>query len=67
MRNGDLFNLAFEEFLAWHIDNGIFYLSGRDIICMVIGFIVCLILWIMFDGREIYVRRRNEDKDISRD
>ena len=64
--NGELFNLTFEEFLTWHIESPIFYLSGRDIICMIIGFIVCLILWVLFDGKEIHVRKRNEDKNIPR-
>lgn len=47
------FNLAFEEFMAWHIDTGTFYISGRDIIGMIIGFLICLILWAIFDGKEI--------------
>lgn len=47
------FNLAFEEFMAWHIDTGTFYISGRDIIGMIIGFLICLMLWAVFDGKEI--------------
>lgn len=66
MKNGDLFNLAFEEFICWYIDTGIFYLSGRDIVFMIVGFLICLMLWTMFDGKEIHLgtKRRNEDKDI---
>lgn len=53
------FNLAFEEFLTWNQDTGIFYISGRDIICMIIGFLVCLILWAIFDGKEIHIGKHN--------
>lgn len=62
------FNLAFEEFMAWHIDTGTFYISGRDIIAMIIGFLFCLILWALFDGKEIHgTIHRNENKDIPGD
>lgn len=62
------FNLAFEEFLAWHIDTGTFYISGRDIIAMIIGFLVCLLLWAIFDGKEIHgTKDGNANKNISGD
>lgn len=57
------FNLAFEEFLAWHIDTGTFYLSGRDIVCMITGFLICLILWAIFDGKEIHIGKRKGDSN----
>ena len=57
MSNEQLFNQTWEEFLVWNIDTGIFYLSGRDIACVIVGFGICLILWAMFDGKEINVRR----------
>ena len=33
-----------ESLICWSYDNGIFYISGRDIACMIVGFLVCLIL-----------------------
>lgn len=52
---GDAINYYFESLICWNIDTGIFYLSGRDIGCAVVGFLVCLILWAIFDGKEIHV------------
>lgn len=64
--NGDLFNLVWEEFLTWSFDTGTFYINGRDIICMIVGFLICLILWAIFDGKEIHIGHRtgNENKDL---
>lgn len=55
-------NHYFETLMAWHIDNGVFYLSGRDIACAIVGFIVCLILWAIFDGKEVHIGWKSERK-----
>ena len=65
--NGELFNSVFEEFMNWHVNSGIIDISGRDICCMIVGFCICLMLWGIFDGKEIHVIRRRKDKDISGD
>ena len=60
-------NRYFESLMAWYIDTGIFYLSGRDIACAIIGFLVCLIIWAALDGKEIHIEklfvRWRRDKD----
>lgn len=61
---GEAINHYFESIICWCIDLGTFYLSGRDIVCMIIGFVACLVLWAVFDGKELNVRG-HEDKDIS--
>lgn len=61
---GDSINHYFESIVCWYIDTGIFYLSGRDIVCVIIGFLICLVLWAILDGKELNVRG-NEDKNIS--
>lgn len=36
----------FEKFCAWSFDNGIFYVSGRDIMCVMVGalaFAICML------------------------
>ena len=33
----------FERFCAWSYDNGIFYFSGRDIYCILIGVLISII------------------------
>ena len=33
----------FEKFNAWSYDNGIFYFSGRDIYCILIGVLISII------------------------
>lgn len=66
--NGNLFNETFEEFICTFWDTGVFCVSGRDLVCMIVGFLTCLLLWALFDGKEIDVGkfiRRRKDKDIS--
>ena len=60
---GDSINHYFESIVCWSIDTGIFYLSGRDIVCVIIGFLICLVLWAILDGKELNVRG-HEDKNI---
>ena len=50
-----------ESLSCWHIDTGIFYLSGRDIGFAIIGFLICLIIWMAFAGRRKNDTRRNEN------
>ena len=66
--NGNLFNETFEEFICTYWDTGTFCVSGRDLVCIIVGFLSCLALWAVFDGKEIDVGkfiRRRKDKDIS--
>jgi len=42
-----------ERQLQWCIDLGVFYINGRDVCWFIIGFLCCLVLWAMFDGKEI--------------
>ena len=37
---GEAINHMFESQLQWSFDNGIFYINGRDVICIMAG--VCL-------------------------
>lgn len=46
---GAAVNHLFESQMQWSYDNGIFYISGRDIIAGIIGFLVCLVLWMIFN------------------
>lgn len=61
-------NRYFEGLMAWCIDTGIFYISGRDIACMILGFLICLVIWGMCDGKEIHIEklfvRRGRNKDL---
>ena len=50
---GQQIGAYFESLACWYIDTGIFYLSGRDIGFTIVGFLSCLVLWAMFDGKEI--------------
>lgn len=43
----------FESLFAWEIRTSLFYFSGRDFGWLLIGFLICLILWGMLDGRRI--------------
>ncbi|MBO7731210.1 MAG: hypothetical protein J6S67_01605 [Methanobrevibacter sp.] len=36
----------FEKFCAWSFDNGIFYVSGRDIMCMIVGLLIAVIIYL---------------------
>ncbi len=50
---GEPIGQYFESLACWYIDTGIFYLSGRDVGFAIIGFLLCLILWGLLDGKEI--------------
>jgi len=52
----------FESLCCWYIDTGIFYLSGRDIEWMIVGFLICLVLWGIFDGKEIGGGNNNNNR-----
>lgn len=58
-RIGEPIGAYFESLFAWEISSGIFYLSGRDIGCVIIGFLLCLILWAICDGKEIKIKHGN--------
>ena len=30
-------NHLFESQMQWYFDNGVFYISGRDIVCIILG------------------------------
>ena len=68
--NGDLFNETFEEFICTFWDTGLICVSGRDVVCLIVGFLTCSILWAIFDGKEINIGniiRGRSDKDIPGD
>lgn len=56
-------NEYFESLMNWKVDFLLTTISGRDIALIVIGFLVCLILWawsdIMRENRND--RKRNEN------
>lgn len=56
----------FEEFTEWRIPSEIIDISGRDILAAIIGFLFCLMLWGIFDGKEIHVFR-HDNKNVPRD
>lgn len=44
---GDAINHFFESQMQWYFDNGIFYINGRDIVCIITG--ICIgILFALF-------------------
>lgn len=42
---GEAINHFFESQMQWFYDNGIFYINGRDIVCILLG--ICIGLLIM--------------------
>lgn len=46
-----------EKFCAWSYDNGVFYISGRDIYCLITGF---LIAFVVFATVNIFIRREEK-------
>lgn len=46
---GEAINHFFESKMQWFYDNGIFYISGRDISCVITGFILGMIIMIFVD------------------
>jgi len=36
----------FEKLCAWSFDNSIFYVSGRDILCVIVGLLIATIIYL---------------------
>lgn len=58
-RIGEPIGAYLESLFAWEIESGIFYLSGRDMGFAIIGFMICLVMWAVFDGKEIKIGFNN--------
>jgi len=56
-RYGTEIGAYFESLFAWEIKMNPFYFSGRDFGWLLIGFLICLILWGAFDGKKITKNR----------
>lgn len=41
---GEAINHFFESCMQWYFDNGIFYINGRDIICIILGVNIGLLI-----------------------
>lgn len=41
---GEFIQNMFEAQMAWNYDNGIFYINGRDIVCILFGICVGLLM-----------------------
>ena len=52
-RYGTEIGAYFESLFTWEIRTNLFNFSGRDFGWLLIGFLICLILWGMLDGRRI--------------
>ena len=48
-----------EKFCAWSYDNGIFYISGRDIYCIITGFCIA---FVVFATVNIFIGREEKEK-----
>lgn len=61
---GEAINHLFESELQWSFDNGIFYINGRDVICIMAG--VCLgviiVIFLQFIKEVAYDLCRNNEK-----
>ena len=57
---GQQIGAYFESLFSWEINKGIFYINGRDVGWLIVGFIICLILWGIFDGKEIRWRTNSK-------
>lgn len=49
---GEFINGFFEELMMWELDSPIITLTGRDIAVFLLGFLVCWILIVAFEGKE---------------
>lgn len=41
---GEAINHFFENQMQWFYDNGIFYINGRDIVCILLGICIGLLI-----------------------
>ena len=41
---GEAINHFFESQMQWFYDNGIFYINGRDIVCILLGICIGLLM-----------------------
>lgn len=52
-------NVIFNNFMAWEYSNGIFYITGRDIICLITGAAFMLVIWLTIAA--VNANRNKED------
>ena len=52
-------NDFFFNFMRWEYSNGIFYVSGRDIICLITGMLIMLVIWLTIAA--VNAQRNKED------
>lgn len=68
-----MINHFFETLMAWQIDNGVFYLTGRDVACTIAGVCIGIIFayliqyakWLESEWKEQHKwrKKRRMDKD----
>ena len=69
-----MINQYFENLMAWQIDNGVFFVSGRDIACVIAGICIGIIFayliqyakWLESEWKEHRKWRKKRRMDKSR-
>ncbi len=61
---GSEINHFFESKMQWSYDNGIFYINGRDIICVITGILFGIVLVMFIFLIEEWIKCKKENKDV---
>lgn len=55
---GEAINHFFESWMQWYFDNGIFYINGRDIVCIILGVNIGVLIVLIFELIKYEVGKR---------
>ena len=56
------FNQMCEARLQWYYDNGIFYINGRDVVCIITGICFGIIFVLTYELIKYIIEERNKRK-----
>lgn len=55
-------NQMCEAQLQWYYDNGIFYINGRDIVCVITGILIGILFALLYELLKYLTEERNKRK-----
>lgn len=58
---GEAINAFFEHLLCWSYDNGVVYFSGRDICCIITGFMISVLMVLIICS---FLRKEDSNEGI---
>ena len=55
-------NQMFEAQLQWYYDSALVYITGRDVVCAIWGFTLCIVVTYFCEMIEAIIEERKQEK-----